>query len=431
MVVVGRAAMAESTSRIPAPVGLPRLLPHDPDATLGAHLRRLGPRPRGTSDLVLEIERSALHGRGGAGFPTAVKLSAVAHGRNPIVVANGAEGEPASGKDKTLLMLAPHLVLDGAVIAAEAVGATEVIVAVDRAAPAVVTAVDRAIAERAAVGGDAVTLRLAAAPDRYVAGEESALVHWLNGGDAKPTFTPPRPYEKGVGGRPTLVQNVETLAHVALIARFGADWFRTMGPPSEPGSALVTVSGAVARPGVYEVALGTSLPAIVGGAGGAAGEVTALLVGGYFGTWIAGDVAASLTLDRASLGASAASVGCGAIAVLPTRVCGLAETARVARWLARETAGQCGVCVNGLAAIAGALDVLVHGDGDGRAEAMLHRWLGMVKGRGACKHPDGAVRMIESAMHTFAGEIYRHRRSGPCLQSAATLLPLPRREGWR
>jgi NADH:ubiquinone oxidoreductase subunit F (NADH-binding) len=228
-----------------------------------------------------------------------------------------------------------------------------------------------------------------------------------------------------------LVQNVETLAHVALIARFGADWFRTMGPASEPGSALVTVSGAVARPGVYEVALGTSLPAIVGGAGGAAGEVTALLVGGYFGTWIAGDVAASLTLDRASLGASAASVGCGAIAVLPTRVCGLAETARLARWLARETAGQCGVCVNGLAAIAGALDVLVHGDGDGRAEAMLHRWLGMVKGRGACKHPDGAVRMIESAMHTFAGEISRHRRGGPCLQSAATLLPLPRREGWR
>src|SRR5439155_23142077 len=217
----------------------------------------------------------------------------VAAGRTPVVVANGTEGEPASAKDKALLRRNPHLVLDGAVAAAEAVGAAEAIVAVSRAD----RALEAALRDRARTS---IRVRVAQVPERFVAGEESALVHFLNGGPAKPTMTPPRPFERGVGGRPTLVQNVETLANIGLIAREGAEWFRELGTPDEPGTALVTLLGAVARPGVLEAELGTPISELVRWSGGLTSPANALLVGGYFGTWLPAD-ALELPLSREAL----------------------------------------------------------------------------------------------------------------------------------
>ncbi len=356
-------------------------------------------------------------------------MAAVASRRRTVVVANGTEGEPASTKDKTLLALAPHLVLDGAVAAALAVGAREATVCVERNATSATSAVNEALDERARTGGDPVNLKVALTPDRYVAGEESALVHWLNGGEAKPTFVPPRPFERGVGGRPTLVSNVETLAHVALIARFGPAWWRAVGTAEDPGSALVTVSGAVARPGVYEIPLGLPLRSVLGAAGSSP-QVGAVLVGGYFGTWLPGQVAVGVALGAASLGQAHASFGCGALAVLPEGCCPLAEAARVTRWLAGENAGQCGPCMFGLPAIAQAMEALAAGDRSGNAERMLDRWTAMVRGRGACKHPDGVARFVESSLLVFADEVARHRRRGPC-RPAAAVLPTPTTGGWR
>jgi NADH:ubiquinone oxidoreductase subunit F (NADH-binding) len=423
-------ARRPSTSGAPIVAGtLPRLLPDPPTVTIEAHLDRFGPMPVQAAGLVEEVRRAGLRGRGGAGFPTGVKMASVASRRRTVVVANGTEGEPASAKDKTLLAMAPHLVLDGAVLAALAVGAREATICVERTAASAVEAVNRAIDERTGGHGDPVKLKLALTPDRYVAGEESALVHWLNGGDAKPTFVPPRPFERGVGGRPTLIDNVETLAHVALIARYGSAWWRTVGTAEDPGSALVTLSGAVARPGVYEIPLGLSLAAMLDAAG-TAPKVRAVLVGGYFGTWLPGRAISGIALGSASLRQANATFGCGALAVLPDGCCGLAEAARVTRWLAGENAGQCGPCVFGLAAIAKAMDTLVAGDRSGNAERLLARWTGMVKGRGACKHPDGAARFVESSVHTFADEIDKHRRRGPC-PSTAPILPTPVTGGWR
>ena len=262
-------------------------------ASLREHIERYGPPPslgRGRSDraaFVDVVERSGLRGRGGGGFPTGVKLRAVAGGRRrPVVVANGAEGEPLSAKDKVMLTTSPHLVLDGAVLAASALRAADVIVVVDRTARDARVAVENAIEERHATRLDPVSIRIVDSPTRYLAGEESALVHWLNGGPAKPTLVPPRPFERGVGGRPTLVQNVETLAHMALIARFGDAWFRSIGSRSEPGSALVTVGGAVADGGVLEISLGTRVATVIEAAGGVTEEISAFLIGGYFGTWL-------------------------------------------------------------------------------------------------------------------------------------------------
>ena len=282
----------------------------------------------GSSPLIDVVERSGLRGRGGSGFPTAVKMRAVASGRGDrTVVVNGSEGEPASSKDAFLLSRRPHLVLDGAVLAAEAVGASQVLVAVDRSLTKARQRVAHAIDERRAAHHDSINLRVVDPPSRYVAGEESALVHWVNGGDAKPEFVPPRPFEKGVRGRPTLIQNVETLGHLSMIARFGADWFRAIGTDTEPGSALLTVGGAVAIPGVCEIAIGTTLGDVVRAAGDRTEELSAFLVGGYFGTWIPVARAWDQPLGHLELQQAGAAFGCGAVYALPARGCGLSETA--------------------------------------------------------------------------------------------------------
>lgn len=410
---------------------LPRLLPPVAVVTLADHLAHFGPNPRLGAGLVDEIEAAGLRGRGGAGFPTAVKMRAIGGRRRPVVVANGTEGEPASAKDKTLLVNAPHLVIDGVVAAAEAVGSKEAFVCVERSAPGVIRVVERALAERRAARHDRIAVTLRATPARYVAGEASALVHWLNGGDAKPTFVPTHLTDRGVNGRPTLVDNVETLAHVALIARHGAAWFRTLGTSADPGSALVTVSGAASRPGVYEIPLGAPLSAVLAAAGANVASDSAVLVGGYFGTWIPGSLVDRVTTDAASLGRAGAAFGCGTLAVLAPGACGLAEAARVTRWLADQNAGQCGPCMFGLPAIAGAMDALVVGDPSGRAEEDLHRWLGLVKGRGACKHPDGAARFVESSLSVFHDEVVAHRRRRQRCHPVAAVLPTPVPGGWR
>ena len=253
----------------PAADTLPRLLPHEDVHGYARFLDHFGPRPHGSVGLIAEIEQAGLRGHGGAGFPTATKMSAVARGRRRgSVVVNATEGEPMSAKDKAVCSVAPHLVLDGAVLAAESVGAQQVIVCVDRNAPSTFTSLAGAIQERASYTRERVSIRLEAAPSRYVAGEETALVRWLNGGEAKPAFVPPRPFERGVGGRPTLVQNAETLAHVALIARYGARWFRGVGTKADPGSSLVTVGGAINQPGVYEMPLGLPFAQMLTAAGG-------------------------------------------------------------------------------------------------------------------------------------------------------------------
>lgn len=423
------AAAALRPNAAPAPETLPRLLvgvhADGSAVSLDEHSARWGPLPAlPLSTLIAELDASGLRGLGGAGFPTARKVEAVSKQRGgAVVVANGAEGEAASGKDKVLLRFAPHLVLDGASIAAAALGATQAIVAVGAGAAAERESLRRALAERSRARVDRVPLLIATVPDGFVAGEETAVVNVLNGGPPKPTFVPPRPFERGVRGRPTLVQNVETLANVALVSRFGADWFRGVGTREEPGSVLVTISGAVERAGVYEAARGTALRSLLQTAGRSA-PLSALLVGGYFGTWIAAAEIDRLALLDSDFRAVGSSLGARGIVALPETSCGVLETARVARYLASESAGQCGPCVHGLEAIAGALEGLARRQAGDRKQ--LSRWLAQVDGRGACAHPDGAARFVASARRVFADEFDRHAR-GRCSGAGELVLPLPSR----
>ncbi|MGH3302290.1 MAG: NADH-ubiquinone oxidoreductase-F iron-sulfur binding region domain-containing protein [Streptosporangiaceae bacterium] len=369
----------------------------------------------GQDSLIDEVADAGLTGRGGASFPTGTKMRAVAVGRGRrVVVGNGMESEPASEKDQALLARAPHLVLDGLALAADAVAAAEAHLCLARHRDWLVDGVQDAVAERARAGLDRIPVTVHAVPEGYVASEETALVHWLNGGEARPTFTPPRPFQRGVGKQPTLVANVETLAHVALIARYGARWFWQAGAAGAAGSMLTTVTGAVARPGVYEIEAGARIGAVLTLAG-AHQDAEAVLVGGYFGTWHDVGAVAGLPFTRAGLSEVGGAPGAGVLFVLPGAECGLSEAASILGYLASQSAQQCGPCMFGLPAIASDLAQLAAGRPDGDPLGRLQRRFGQISGRGACRHPDGAVRMAASALTAFAAEAHAHSRQRRCL----------------
>jgi NADH:ubiquinone oxidoreductase subunit F (NADH-binding) len=428
-----------------APAGLPRLLagmPAHGAVGLAEHRATGGELPYGTrrerrsaAALIDQVEQAGLRGRGGAAFPVARKLRAVTAasgrtplGKRPIVLANASEGEPASGKDRLLLENLPHLMLDGGVLAARAVAADELIVCIDESAGVALRSLTRALSERERAGGDGLRIGIQTVPEGYVSGQESALVNLCSGGPAKPTLTPPMPFQRGVRRRPTLISNAETLAHLTLIALHGPRWFRALGTRADPGSALVTLSGAVAHPGVYEIEHGAPLPALIEAAGGCTSSVRAVLLGGYGGTWVGAGAIPELALANDQLTAHGASLGTGVVVLLSEQACPVAETARVTRWLATQSAGQCGPCVHGLDAIAGAIEALAHGAATAGVGKRIARWCTLATGRGACRHPDGAVRFITSGLEVFAEEFADHARHGRCEACAsAPQLPLPSR----
>jgi NADH:ubiquinone oxidoreductase subunit F (NADH-binding) len=402
-----------------APAGADRLLAATA-RDLRSHQALLGSLPwaGGADRLITLLEDCGLTGRGGAGFPSARKLAAVAASKRAVVVANGAEGEPLSSKDRELLTRAPHLVLDGLQLVAEATSAERAFAYVPEDLAGSMTA---ALAER--YGAGRIPVEVVTAPDAFISGEESAVVSRLSGGPALPRDKARMVLTAGVRGRPTLVHNVETLAHLALAARFGAQWFRETGTADEPGTFLSTVSGAVAHPGVYEFGYGIPLADLLASAGGTSTQAQAVLVGGYHGAWLPLGTSSSVLgapVSRAGLRPYGASPGAGIIAVLPSATCGLEQTSRIVSYLAGESAGQCGPCLNGLPRLAEVFEQLVATPGrPARAAALeeVRRLAGLVEGRGACHHPDGTVRLVRSALETFSQDVLAHR-AGSCLARA-------------
>jgi NADH:ubiquinone oxidoreductase subunit F (NADH-binding) len=412
-----------------------RLLCSGPDGPgdpgLAAHLALHGPLAvpdrddrRWSHAVWREVAASGLTGRGGGGFPTASKWDAVTRsGRRPLIVVNAMEGEPASAKDRVLLTWSPHLVLDGAEVAAAMSGAREIVICVADDRDATARSVEHAVVERRRAGsGYAVSV--VRPPARYVTGEESALVSWLDHRTARPVLRVDKSVPLRLGRRPVLLHNAETLAQVALIARHGSAWFRSLGTPDAPGSTLVTVSGAVHAPGVVEVELGTPVGEVVAWAGPIE-EVAGILVGGYGGAWLHPD-RASVPLAPRPLTEVGATLGAGIVVVLGSTSCGIAETARIVRYMAGESAGQCGPCVYGLPAVAEDLELLAAGRADAGVLARIDRRAAAVDGRGACRHPDGVVQLVRSALSVFGADARDHAAGQPCPGHAApTVLRFP------
>ncbi len=386
----------------------------------------LGRDPSWQDALAASLEESGLAGRGGGGFPASVKLTvARAAGHGGTLLVNGMEGEPASDKDKLLLLRSPHLVLDGAQYLAALCRANSIVVCIPVGRDGVAAAVSQAIAERRAAGYARVSEAIVRPPDRFVAGEESALANFVENGLPLPVFRPDKSRALRIEKRPALVHNAETLAHIALIARNGPGPFRARGTAEEPGTCLVTISGNVTQPGVVEVDRGTPLRDIAS-LGRPLEPANALLVGGYGGAWV-GPEHFAVPYASLSLRTIGASAGVGVIVVLGARACGVAESARIARYLAGQSAGQCGPCVFGLPAIADDLAQLARGHVDAGLMPRLHRRLGEVSGRGACRHPDGAVHLVRSALSVFAADVAAHEQGRPCSHAHdPTVLRFPR-----
>ena len=411
-----------------------------PPSTTGAerfedHVRRLGQKPEGGPWLIDALEQSGLRGRGGAAFPVGKKWAAVAEAStgNAVVVINASEGEPLSIKDRTLVSYRPHTVIDGALLAAETLRATDVVIYFSRGSDQAEKAVKEALKERARAGATGPEVKTVRTSHRYVAGESSAVVNRVSGGPSKPKFTLARTAEKGVDDRPTLIQNAETIGHVAMIARYGPEWFRKVGTPGSPGTTLMTLCGNVRRPGVYEADLAATVGGVIAAAGGPATPPGGALLGGYFGSWVGPQALASLPLDGDLLKRSGASLGCGIVAVLPQRSCAIVESTRILTYLAWESAGQCGPCVNGLAALSDAMErIAASRPNDGDLER-VQRWIGMVKGRGACHHPDGAVGQLATALSAFRDHLRVHMDGRPCEGYNARGFPRPPAvgAGWR
>ena len=401
------------------PSGNARLTSHSAGTSLATHLDLFGPldvnwQP-GTPDAALRdlTTRSGLRGRGGGWFPTGRKMDALANGgsdKPPCLVANAMESEPASHSDAWLLSANPHLVFDGMQIAAQSIGARRATLAIHEGHSAE-SVVREALADRNA---DAVPIDLAILKSHYVSSEESALAQGVGGDLAIPVYGL-RPHEYGVDGNPTMVNNAETLAHLALIARWGADWFREVGTPDAPeqrcyppevhsfSQVSTKLRSARPRPMSLRSRADSSMP-------------IAFLIGGYGGHWVSAEEFLSTSWDPEDLRVRGLNLGAGVLWALPAENCGLIGTARIATYMAGESAGQCGPCRFGLSELADRLTQLALrrdvADNLQAVEALLP----LVTRRGGCAHPDGVARLIGSAIDVFAEEIAEHA-AGRCMSA--------------
>ncbi|AKS33254.1 NADH-ubiquinone oxidoreductase-F iron-sulfur binding region domain-containing protein [Mycolicibacterium goodii] len=385
----------------------PRLLRSEPETVTG-YLGAGGYRALDDPQQLLDtVEASGLLGRGGAAFPLSVKLRTVRdNGREAggaVVIANGEEGEPASIKDRWLLRNRPHAVLDGLRLAALVVNADRAVLYTSD--PRSAHSIERALAETDDRPGGAVVELVTVTPG-YVAGEETAAVRVVDGGPAKPTDKPPRPFEEGVSGHPTLVSNVETLAHLAYLHRDGADAFRELGTEGSPGTFLATITGAGRPPALYELPHGVAFADVLTLHGVSPDAVSGALMGGYFAGLLGREIVGA-TMDHETIRGLGSGLGCGAVSVL-TDDCPVAVAASVLSYFDRENAGQCGSCFNGTAAMAAVASALRDGTATADDVARLERWSVVLRGRGACATLDGACNVAASLLSAFGDLVQRH-----------------------
>lgn len=391
-----------------APQQVTRLLAAGPDPRLARHLDTFGPLDTDAAapGLLAELEASGLTGRGGAAFETWRKAVATAEsGRlgllpaRPVVIANGAEGEPLSFKDRTLLAHAPHLVIDGLLVLTRALRGARMYLYVPAFS---IPGLEPALAEHPG----ARRIEIVESPESFIAGEASAVVNRIATGSALPVDQRRRLSESGLNGRPTLVVNVETLAQIALIARYGAAWFRGYGTPADPGTRLLSVTGPdPVRDVVLEVPGGATLTDVLQSAGMDPATLSAVLVGGYHGRWVRPE---SYVISPGGVAGHMVRPGAGVIHALGTGTCGVQATARIVTYLAGQSAKQCGPCMFGLPAMASVLNRIAARERNPRLPGELDRLAKLVSGRGACRHPDGTAGLVSSALEVFADDVRAH-----------------------
>ena len=380
------------------------------------------------TDVVEEIKRSGLRGRGGAGFPTGKKWEMVASHRvtERYLVCNGGEHEPGTFKDRYLLRFNPHQLLEGMAIAAYAVSAKESYLFLDGTFTDEIARVKQAIDDarkgeflgKNIFGTDfSCDIQVFLGPNSYVAGEETAMLEAMQGRPAKPKPKPPfYPTVYGLYGKPTLVNNVETLSNIPHILRHGADWYRSFGTQTCPGTMIFSISGDVNRPGVYELPLGTPLRKLIYDHGGGiknGRSLKAVYPGGPSQAFLVPkDIDVAMDFD--SLKAIGSGLGSAGVIVLDDTNCMVEQTMKFCGFFETESCGQCPPCKMGTHYLRQLLEKIETGQGKEEDLQSLKQLSGFVKGRGDCTVVTGAAVTVESGLRHFHEEFEAHIREHRC-----------------
>lgn len=401
------------------------LLPDAPIPSADAYIERGGgrglatARERSADDVIEEVRRSGLRGRGGAGFPTGMKWRTIRDdpSRTKYVVCNAAEGEPGTFKDRWLLRMNPYQVVEGLGIAALAVGAKRAFVGIKAGFEREVDRLTSAMEDMAAhdlIGP--VPVELIQGPDEYLFGEEKALLEVIEGNDPLPRTVPP--WMEGLfrtpgSPNPTVVNNVETLANVPHILANGAEWFRSFGTPDSPGTTVLTLSGDVRSPGIYELPMGFSLRDLVYGIGGGPPEGRALkaVFPGASNTIISAEQL-DTPLGFDAMGAVGTGLGSGGFVVYDETACIVRAALAFSRFLFVESCGQCPACKHGTGAITQLLERIDRGEGSELdIETILAR-AHTVTDAQRCALPTGETLIAQSAVFVFGPEFAEHIARG-------------------
>lgn len=379
-------------------------------------------------EIIAEIKKSGMRGRGGAGFPTGIKWEKVLHHRIPehYFVCNAGEHEPGTFKDRHLLKTNPHQLLEGMLIAAHTVQAKASFIYVNHEYVEELTVLKKAAEQARAHGflgknvlGTGVDLEIEFVEGQgsYVAGEETAMLESMQGRPAMPRQKPPfYPTDFGLYGKPTLVNNVETLCNVPLLLRNGAAWFKQVGTEKSPGTMLFSLSGAVNRPGVYELPMGTPIRTLVYECGGGipgGRKVKAVFPGGPSFAMLTPDQL-DTPMDFESLKQAGTGLGSAGVIVVDDQTCMVATALKYTDFFKVESCGQCPPCRMGTINLATLLQKIEDGEGTEKDLASLLQLCGFVKGRGYCTVVTGASVVGESTLRLFRREFEEHIAQKRC-----------------
>jgi len=383
-------------------------------------------------DIIAELKKSVLRGRGGAGFPTGLKWSFMPRSApgQKYIVCNSDEGEPGTCKDRDILRYNPHQLIEGMAIAGYVIGASvgynyirgEFIEPIDR--------FEAALAEARAAGligknilGSGVDFELHThrGAGAYICGEETALLESIEGKKGQPRFKPPFPASYGLFGRPTTINNTESLASVPVILANGGEWFLNLGKPNNGGSKLFCVSGHVNKPGNYEIPLGTPFAELLKMAGGVRGgrKLKAVIPGGSSTPVVRGEVMMELNMDYDSIAKAGSMLGAGSVIVMDDTTCMVNVLARIAHFYFEESCGQCTPCREGTGWLARMIHRIAHGEGLPEDLDLLVATAGKIEGRTICALGDAAAMPVTSFIRHFRDEFEYHIQHKRCPVAAA------------
>lgn len=385
-------------------------------------------RPLAPEQIITEMKKSGLRGRGGAGFPTGLKWSFMPKGVSgtKYLLCNADEGEPGTCKDRDIMRYDPHRLIEGMLIGAYAMGARAGYIYIRGEFIEPIRIVEAALAEAYGAGllgshilgtGFSFDLSVHRGAGAYICGEETALMESIEGKKGQPRFKPPFPASYGLYGQPTTINNVETFASVPDIISKGGDWFLNLGKPNNGGTKIFSVTGHVQRPGNYEVPMGTPFKDLLAMAGGLFPErkLKAVIPGGTSTPMVAGEVMMDTTMDYDAISKAGSALGAGSVIVMDDSVCMVKIVERIARFYMHESCGQCTPCREGMGWLWRVMHRIEHGQGREEDLQLLLDVGARIEGRTICALADGGVAPVVSSIRLFRSEYEYHIQHKRCL----------------